>query len=129
MTWTIVAVAAVGTWRATVGLPRALAWGGGAVLILIGLYHTIREIQQKPKFGFQNILDGFARFRLRRGLKVLGFDLAKFENAIDIDYGRLSWRAEERARLLAIEETKTQAEVQGLIPADGHSQGQLRIDS
>jgi hypothetical protein len=114
MTWTIIAVAAVGTWGATVGLPQALAWGGGAVLVLIGLYHTIREIQQKPKFGFRNILDSFARFRLRRGLKVLGFEIAKFENAIDIDYGRLSWRAEERARLLTVEETKTKAEVQGL---------------
>lgn len=100
MTWSTVAVLAAGAAGSVVGLPQAAAVVTAGVLGVTGLYHTVRELQQKPKIGFQNLLDGVARFRLRRGLKALGLDHAKFEDTVEVRYGRISWLEEKRGELL-----------------------------
>ncbi|MDF2622159.1 MAG: hypothetical protein K0S00_4818 [Xanthobacteraceae bacterium] len=100
MTWSTVAVLAAGATGSMIGLPQTAAVLTAGVLGVTGLYHTVRELQQKPKIGFQNLLDGVARFRLRRGLKALGLDYSKFEDTVEVRYGRIFWLEEKRAKLL-----------------------------
>lgn len=106
MTWSTVAVLAAGAMGSAVGLPQFAAVLTAGVLGLTGLYHTVRELQQKPKIGFQNLLDGVARFRLRRGLKRLGLDHARFEDTVEVRYGRISWVEDKRAELLLTDERR-----------------------
>lgn len=106
LTWSTVVILSAGAAGSVVGLPQSAAVATAGILGLTGLYHTVRELQQKPKIGFQNLLDGVARFRLRRGLKTLGLDRAKFEDAVERRYGRISWVTEKRAGLLPTNDRK-----------------------
>ncbi|MBN8918197.1 MAG: hypothetical protein J0I31_21610 [Rhizobiales bacterium] len=100
MTWFTVGVLTAGAAGSMIGLPPTASFLTAGALGVTGLYHTVRELQQKPKIGFQNLLDGVARFRLRRGLKALGLDHSKFEDMVEVRYGRIFWLENKRAELL-----------------------------
>ncbi|MCP1558835.1 UNVERIFIED_ORG: hypothetical protein M2438_002925 [Methylobacterium sp. SuP10 SLI 274] len=84
-----------------VGADRYAIWSAIVAMALIGGYHTVQELRQKPKFGFQNILDWAARRGFRKRLADLHLDGPTYEDAVEIEYGQVRWREGFRERLSA----------------------------
>lgn len=96
--WAVVGLVVFGT---TLGQNpnHNLFWGAGVAFALLGAYHTVQELRQKPKFGFENILNWLARRKLHRGLHVLGLNRERYSAALKREYGRLRWDEAARDRL------------------------------
>ncbi|MBM0205272.1 hypothetical protein JNW90_21165 [Micromonospora sp. STR1s_5] len=76
-------------------------WTPAVLFALISIYHTIQELRQKPKFGFENILNALSRRKLRRELERSGLDVAIFKPAFEVTYGRVTVSGPARRALLA----------------------------
>ena len=81
--------------------------GSAAFVALIGVYHTVQEVRQKPKFGFQNILDAAARAGFRKRLVAFHLDRSTYESAVEIDYGKVRWRPGARDNVIALPPPET----------------------
>jgi hypothetical protein len=107
ITWTLAIAAFIG---GTLGLGtnQYAIIGAVGLMALIGVYHTVQELRQKPKFGFQNILDLAARRGLQRRLAAMHLDTPTYETAVLIDYGRIRWNEDARKRLIVLPATEAE---------------------
>jgi hypothetical protein len=83
----------------TGGLEAYFAWkivlGIGG---LIGLYHLVAHILQKPLFGVSNILNGIGRRLFRRSLQLAQLsERVNMENEVEFVGGRMRRKSERPA--------------------------------
>jgi hypothetical protein len=69
-------------------------WIVAGLVGVVGLYYLVQDIRQKPKFGFENILNWIAHYQVTRGLRRVGLEDSSHRESIVCKYGKLSFQCE-----------------------------------